>query len=77
MRAATDWRAWLRSCLSLVLALDPGVKAALVIAVALLASVAIYSYFSPYQSCVRALKSVGNEDVQAHWKCARVVGRGK
>lgn len=43
------------------------VKAAIIVAAAILAAVCIYIYFSPYQSCVRSLG--GGE--QAQFTCAR------
>jgi hypothetical protein len=50
------------------------VKIAAIIAVAIVCSVGLYIYFSPYNSCVRGLKDGGAEDYQAHFQCARQLG---
>ena len=50
------------------------VKIALILAVALVVAVGLYMYMSPYNTCVRGLKSGGAEDHQAHFQCARQLG---
>ena len=48
-------------------------KIALIIAVAIVVCVFVYSWFSPYQSCVRAFISGGLQDNQANLVCAREI----
>lgn len=50
------------------------VKAALIIAVALIVCAVLYVYYSPYNSCVRELKSSGVEERRAYLVCARELG---
>ena len=50
------------------------VKIALIAAIAMVASVAIYQYFSPYQSCVRNLMSGGFDEPVAAFECAKRLG---
>lgn len=77
MQVVTDWRerrrAWVRLWAGISLALDPRVKAALIVSMALLASVVLYLYFSPFHSCVREL-TAARDDASAAWACARAVG---
>jgi hypothetical protein len=53
---------------------NENVKIAAIAAVALVAAVGIYSYFSPYNSCVRGVLSSGVAEYQAHFQCARHLG---
>jgi hypothetical protein len=50
------------------------IKIALIAAAALVASVCLYMYFSPYQSCVRGLATAGTDEKSAHFECARQLG---
>jgi len=75
MNDAPDWRSLLRKWARLALLIDPRVKAALVLAVAILAAVGINTYFSPYQSCVRAYTSDGRTAGDAQRQCAYLLGR--
>lgn len=52
------------------------VKIAIIAAVGVVAAVALYSYFSPYNTCVRGLQAGGAEEYQAHFQCARQLGGG-
>lgn len=45
------------------------VKAAAILAVALVVSMALYLYFSPYRSCVRALSAAEYEPAEAALAC--------
>ncbi|MBX3591900.1 MAG: hypothetical protein KF755_13445 [Burkholderiaceae bacterium] len=74
MDDTSDWSSRLRRWVRIALAIDPRVKAALVLAVALLASVAINAYFSPYQSCVRAFTSDDGGAHDAQRRCAYALG---
>lgn len=50
------------------------VRIALIAAVAAVAAVGIYTYFSPYNTCVRGLKAGGADEFQANFQCARQLG---
>ena len=52
---------------------DP-VKIAVIAAIASVVCVALYLYFSPYQSCVRAFKSEGDNDFVANFQCTNMLG---
>lgn len=49
-------------------------RVALIIAGAIVISVAMFLYFSPYQSCVRGLESDGMSTRGAHGACAKRLG---
>jgi archaellum component FlaF (FlaF/FlaG flagellin family) len=49
-------------------------KAAIILAVALIAAAALYVYFSPYNRCVRSLTSSYVDEQKAHLECARRLG---
>ena len=48
------------------------VKAALIVGATIIVSVMLWIYFSPYQTCVRALHASGNSE--AEFICARALG---
>lgn len=50
------------------------VKIAIIAAVAVIGSVFVYVYFSPYNSCVRGLVSGGAAENQANFQCAKQLG---
>ena len=50
------------------------VKISLIAAAGVLIAVSLYIYFSPYHSCVRAIKAGGAEESQANFQCARQLG---
>ncbi len=49
-------------------------KIVVVAAIALIAGVYLYVYFSPYQTCIRGVKSSGRSDHQANLICAEKFG---
>ena len=49
-------------------------KIVVVAAIALIAGVYLYVYFSPYQTCIRGVKSSGRSDLQANLICAEKFG---
>ena len=51
------------------------IKIALIAAVAVVGSIGVYRYFSPYHSCVRAVQSGGVESQYAHARCAYLFGK--
>lgn len=48
-----------------------GVKMALILAAAIIGSVALWMYFSPYQQCVRDTIEAGHQPNFAHSFCGR------
>jgi hypothetical protein len=50
------------------------IKIALIAAVTLISAVGLNIYFSPYNTCVRGLKSGGNSEIEANWQCAMKLG---
>jgi hypothetical protein len=50
------------------------VKGALILAVAIIAGTAIITYFSPYQTCVRAERKI-NPTGRVEIQCAAALGR--
>jgi len=50
------------------------VKIAAIAAIGLVMAVAIYVYFSPYNTCVRGLISGGAEESRANFQCAKLLG---
>lgn len=52
------------------------VKIAIIAAVGVVAAVALYSYFSPYNTCVRGLQASGEGEFRAHFLCAKLLGGG-
>ena len=50
------------------------VKIALIAAIAAVAAVGTYSYFSPYNTCVRGLMAGGATEYRANFQCARQLG---
>ncbi|WP_189375231.1 MULTISPECIES: hypothetical protein [unclassified Mesorhizobium] len=47
-------------------------KSALILAVAIVAATGLWIYFSPYQTCVRAIAANGNETRSAQISCANM-----
>jgi len=52
-------------------------KIAAISAIALIAGVYLFVYFSPYQTCVRSLKDANFGDHVANLKCAERLGGSK
>ncbi len=48
------------------------IKGALIIAAAILVATCVWVYFSPYQTCVRAIVANGNEKLGAQISCANM-----
>jgi hypothetical protein len=58
--------------------MSPQVKAALIIAGAIIITMAMWIYFSSYQTCVRARDALGNGSAAlARIVCARETGGGR
>ena len=50
------------------------VKIAVIAAIAVVGAVFVYSYYSPYNACVRGMVSGGAAENQASFQCARQLG---
>ena len=75
-RMVKSWVGWTKNTARKVNGMSDVVKAALIICIALVAGVSVWTYFSPYHTCVRDLHDRGFQG-SPEGRCATAIGRGR